>query len=476
MAFLLARVLALRDVGGFDLDFAPAYYEDTDLCLRLVSAGHRIVYDPQIVVHHLEYGSSLSATHAHTAIAKSHLTFTNKHQDILQRHYCRSAGTEVFARSIHEYKHRVLFIENQIPLRQLGSGFVRSNDIIRGLAALGCAVTVYPIETGSLGPAETYADFPETVEVMWGASLAQFPEFITRRRGYFDTVWVCRTPTLQLVKALLDENCGEAKVILDTEAIAAIREYYRIAATSSGATFDLEASIEEELSEAVSCSSLIAVSEAEAKILCGLGHRNVATLGHVRDPSITRREFAYRSGMLFVGAFHSVDSPNYESLLWFADEVLPQIESALGWETRLTVAGFTASGIDLQPLCTHPRITLLGTVADLEPLYDSHRVFVAPTRFAAGMPYKLHEAASFGIPIVTTKLIQGQIGWENGVDLLAADCFDAEDFACCCVRLYRSEELWSQLRVAALKRIISECGRSDFEAKLSEILGTAKTN
>ena len=34
--------------------------------------------------------------------------------------------------------------------------------------------------------------------------------------------------------------------------------------------------------------------------------------------------------MLFVGAIHDVDSPNYDSLCWFVDEVLPLIENSLG--------------------------------------------------------------------------------------------------------------------------------------------------
>ncbi|MBV9756312.1 MAG: glycosyltransferase, partial [Alphaproteobacteria bacterium] len=54
-AFLLAGTALVRDLGGFDEAFAPGYYEDADLCLRLWDAGHRVVYDPAVVVHHLEF-------------------------------------------------------------------------------------------------------------------------------------------------------------------------------------------------------------------------------------------------------------------------------------------------------------------------------------------------------------------------------------------------------------------------------------
>ena len=56
-------------------------------------------------------------------------------------------------------------------------------------------------------------------------------------------------------------------------------------------------------------------------------------------------------------------------------------------------------------------------VADTEPLYAAHRLFVAPARFAAGAPYKVYEAASFGLPVVATELLREQLGWEDGLEL-----------------------------------------------------------
>lgn len=44
------RTDALRDVGGWATRFYGG--EDTKLCLSLVESGHRIVYDPEVVVEH----------------------------------------------------------------------------------------------------------------------------------------------------------------------------------------------------------------------------------------------------------------------------------------------------------------------------------------------------------------------------------------------------------------------------------------
>lgn len=45
------RVQALRKIGGFDPAFAY-FLDETDVCLRLVDAGHRIVYVPDAIVFH----------------------------------------------------------------------------------------------------------------------------------------------------------------------------------------------------------------------------------------------------------------------------------------------------------------------------------------------------------------------------------------------------------------------------------------
>jgi GT2 family glycosyltransferase len=47
-----------RELGGFDLAYQPAYYEDADYCFRLRCAGRPVYYQPESVVVHLEGVSS----------------------------------------------------------------------------------------------------------------------------------------------------------------------------------------------------------------------------------------------------------------------------------------------------------------------------------------------------------------------------------------------------------------------------------
>jgi glycosyltransferase involved in cell wall biosynthesis len=146
------------------------------------------------------------------------------------------------------------------------------------------------------------------------------------------------------------------------------------------------------------------------------------------------------------------------------------VEKALGWETRLTVAGYTGVNVSLQQFKDHPRVTLRGSLVETERLYDAHRIFVAPTRFAAGTPYKVHEAASFGVPVIATELLRRQLGWENGTDLLSAEPGDPADIARHIVTLYRDAALWQRLRDNALARIRSENNRAQYEAVIRHVL------
>jgi glycosyltransferase involved in cell wall biosynthesis len=174
--------------------------------------------------------------------------------------------------------------------------------------------------------------------------------------------------------------------------------------------------------------------------------------------------------MLFLGAVHRADSPNYDSLAWFVDQVLPRVEQELGWETRLTIAGFLGEEVGLGRFGDHARITLAGPLADPGPAYDTHRVFVAPTRFAAGVPYKVHEAAAHGLPVVATALLQSQLGWTAGEDMLCAPSSDPAGFAAQIVRLHRDKALWERVRAGALARLEAENGREHYASRVRAIL------
>jgi glycosyltransferase involved in cell wall biosynthesis len=442
--FLLVRNELLRELNWSDE--AAEGSESNVVCRRIVEAGFRVVYDPVIVV--FNHGPKR-----------------------------RAGGLSLVAQQAAQVgrrrRRRVLFIDDTAPLRMTGSGFVRSHDLITVMVSLGFAVTVFPLDPPPFGPAVIAADLPDEVEVMHDRTCAGLEPFLHERASEFDAIWIARTHNLDRIQAALEAGLADHEpkplLVLDTEAIATLRLAGEAAV--HGRDFDLRSVLTAEFRNARLCQRLVAVSEAEATTLRDLGFDAVSVIGHLCEAQPTPRRFAERASMLFLGAIHEEGSPNHDGLCWFIDAVLPLIEQQLGWETRLTVAGYLAPGVNLERYREQPRVTLRGPVAETEKLYDSHRIFVAPTRYAAGLPYKVHEAASRGLPVVATKLLAGQLGWLDGDELLAVDPADVAGFAAAIVRLYRDAALWQRLRDGALARIQAEHGREQYVKAVREVLG-----
>jgi O-antigen biosynthesis protein len=82
----------------------------------------------------------------------------------------------------------------------------------------------------------------------------------------------------------------------------------------------------------------------------------------------------------------------------------------------------------------------------------------------------VYEAASFGIPVVTTELLRRQLSWRHQEELLAAEAADPRSFANCVTRLYREKELWENVRAAAGRRLSSENCPGHYLRHLGEML------
>ena len=145
-------------------------------------------------------------------------------------------------------------------------------------------------------------------------------------------------------------------------------------------------------------------------------------------------------------------------------QVWPAVQKTTG--ATFIVAGYRTDEI-LGELKS-PTVHVLGAQEDLRPLYETARVFVVPTRYAAGLPFKAYEAAAFGLPLVVSEIIAQQMKWRDGVDYLVAG--DAETFAQQCSRLYNDPALWETLRANALQRVIEELSPGAFRKSIQSVL------
>jgi glycosyltransferase involved in cell wall biosynthesis len=110
----------------------------------------------------------------------------------------------------------------------------------------------------------------------------------------------------------------------------------------------------------------------------------------------------------------------------------------------------------------------MGAVIDLTDVYSQARVFVAPTRFAAGIPLKVYDAAAHGVPTVITPILARGIGWIHERDTLVAST--PEEFATACYRLHEDRGLWERIRLSALDMVRADCNAAQFDRIVATLL------
>ncbi|NES70957.1 MAG: glycosyltransferase family 4 protein, partial [Okeania sp. SIO2D1] len=275
---------------------------------------------------------------------------------------------------------------------------------------------------------------------------------------------------------LAQENLlKSAKIIYDAEAIFSIRDYeYKRLKKIYFTEIERQQTIREEIQLAKNSNHIITVSPQEKQFFIEQGYVNVSLLGHSLSINPTPKTFAERKKLLFVGSIYEQESPNADSILWLTSEIFPLIQEQLGLTVELIIIGNNTVEEIVQKVnsLNNPSIKILGKVDDLTPFYNQARLFVAPTRYAAGIPHKVHEAAAYGLPIVTTSLIAQQLGWKHEIELLVGD--DQIDFAQQCIKLYQDSALWNKLRKNAMEQVKTECSPEFFSDTLKSILKTMK--
>ena len=458
-----------RMLDGFDRDFVPAYYEDADFCLRVWQAGFRVEYAPEILVEHLEWGSA-GNNEAQQRMRDNRLRFVAKHGDWLshQPRPGRASLDDDRWRSPADAPRlpRVLILDNEVPHMARGGGLPRARLMLQALR--DWPVTLFPLWSFDDDWAQVHASIPDTVEVMLGLGLAQLEGFLARRRGLYDVLWVSRPPNLQALaplRARRPELFAGMRLIYDSEALFALREIGELAVKGRALTpAQAQARLDKELALAQGVDQVVVVSERDAGHFRQRGHP-VAILSHAMPVRRSVPSPKRRAGLVFVGALHP-DTPNEDGLLWFVEQVAPRLRALLPEPPTLDVVGECRS--ERIAALASADIRLLGPQADLRPCYDRAKVFIAPVRFAGGVPVKVIEAAAQGIPVVASAILLRQLGWQDGLEIQGAR--DAEAFARAIARLLTDDAQWRRQQAAAWARCEADYHPDDFARQTRALL------
>lgn len=440
-ACLLVRRDAFVKVGGFDDRYAPAYYEDADLCFSLRAAGYHVTYEPRAVALHLEFGSSTPAR-AVALQLQNRMRFVAKWRRELAVRPQPAAENVMAARDLR-LGRRILVLDDRVPTPGAGSGFPRCYALLNTLADLGWVVTYLPL-TDRHPYQPTTSDLQRRgIEVLHG--MADPKAVVNVRTGIYDVVIVSRPHNAHMMAAARAAN-PVAAMIYDAEAVYALRDIAQAKALGHPLSPSAaSARLQHEASLLAGADLVVAVSEVERRAIVGLSPAApVVVWGHPSPREPGASTFAKRRDFLFVG--NLATAPNADAVEILVREVFPRIARTLA--ARLVVAG--AGRHPAEP-DSHPplaAVVFAGFVEDLRSLYDRSRVFLAPHRFAAGVPLKVIEAMANGVPCVVSPILAKQLGVRDGHEVLVGR--NGVDLSRKAARLYRDERLWMRIRQAAL--------------------------
>lgn len=467
-AFLMLPRSLWESLGGFDTAFVPAYYEDADLCFRVRRAGFRVVYDPAVTLTHIEGGSAVTAGAAAEMTRANQGRFLERHKAELESRATPAAAKPLRDRWVSAPAPRVLVLDNVVPHQAVGAGNPRARLMLQALS--GCHVTYFPLWGGEESWEEVYATLPESIEVMLNQHATTLESFLEQRQGVYDTLIVSRPPNMDLLAGIRRRRpflFEGLRVIYDAEALFALRDIGIAALRGTPLPRAVaKGLLKAELDLAAAADCVLTVSPREARLFAAGGARSVQVLSHAMPRPSAPPPFETRQGFLFIGAL-TPDSPNEDSLVWLSEAVLPRLNALLGRALPVTIVGECKSS-RIAALASE-QMRLVGRVEDLGPVYDAARVFIAPTRFGAGVPLKVIEAACAGIPVVATSLLVRQLGWKAGLELLEGK--DAQGFAAAMASLYEDAGRWQAVRNAALERAETDHAPDAFIRTLRRAVG-----
>jgi polysaccharide biosynthesis protein PslH len=144
--------------------------------------------------------------------------------------------------------------------------------------------------------------------------------------------------------------------------------------------------------------------------------------------------------ILFVGTLGY--APNEEAVTWFVSRVWPRLLRALHYKVRLLIVGQNPPAA-VRRLASQRGVKVAGAVDDIGRYYRGADLAIAPLHAGGGHPIKVIEAASYGVPVVTTSFGAKGTTFQPGADVLVAD--DEGNFLRACLSLIQNSALARRL-------------------------------
>lgn len=406
-ACLAIRHTLWMDLGGFDERFAPAYYEDADICFAARAAGYDVIYEPSSVVYHFEGVSN--GTDLASGVKQHQVTnqavFREKWQSVLESEHFPNAESVIHARDRSVSKYTVLVIDHYVPHFDKDAGGRSTFQYIELLVEMGCRVQFMG---ANFFPHQPYTRRLQElgVEVLVGESVARHLDaWLVEHAPYIDEVFLHRPHVAEQFLPHLKrlETCPpisffghdlhylrmtrEAELKGDP---ALLREAERWRQRELAVCKDVDHAY---YFSQVEIDELADQVPKETLRLVPLYAMPVADVP-AYQPSEPR-------SILFVGGYNH--PPNVDAVLWLVNDILPIIETQLD-DVHIHLVGSNAPS-QITDLAAE-NVTVHGYLSDdaLAAMYRDIALAVVPLQYGAGVKGKVIEAISHGAPLLTTNV------------------------------------------------------------------------
>ncbi len=460
-AALMIPAELFRAVGCFDMRYAPAYYEDTDLAFAVRAAGRRVVVQPASTVIHCEgVTAGLDPEHGVKRYqVRNRALFAAKWAHVLDRQLAPGASEFSAIVRCQAARPRLLVIDATLPDPTRDSGSLRLIQMLRLAGRLGWQVCLLS-DDGRMDPVLVARLGSVGIEVVDSPR----PHDWLRRHGHaFGAVLLSRYPVAAIWMALARRFAPQAKLIFDTVDLHFLREQ-RAALSAGMRATAFSATRKRELDLIRKADATLLTSEVERRLVGEIVQdAKLILLSNVHDVRGRHTSFGERKDLLFIGGFDH--PPNVDAVRWFLATTWPlilernrEIQLHLVGSVDATLrAEFSVAGVQVH-----------GRVEQLEPWLDRCKVSIAPLRFGAGVKGKINSAMASGLPVVATSIAAEAMHLVDGHDVLLADTPQA--FASAVINIYDDSALWGRLSDGALVNVARHFSHDKALAALDEAL------
>ena len=439
-ASLLVRKGLFDSLGGFDRRYAPAYYEDVDLCFGIRSLGHKVIFQPLSRVTHYEGVTAGRETNANTKSYQiiNRKKFAEKWSATLNQQFENDLARLAEAAN-RKAGPQIIVFDDRVPTPDRDAGSARIVNILRSLARIGKPVFV-PMKPLRKSEQFLWREGIETAKVIDYVRLIKERDF---------RVAILSRPEVAtgLVRSIRRAD-RKIKIIFDMVDAHFVRlgREHKVTGNQKLAV-EARRSKERELALASASDQVWCASESDKQAVSpAVSEERLVVIPTIHALQNRGKLPEEREGLLFIG--HFSHRPNSDAVNYFMQEIYPLITQQLPLITFYIVGSNPSPEIEAYD---SPTVKVMGYVPDINPLLQGARVFVAPLRFGAGVNGKIGEALSYGLPVVTSAVGAEGIGLTTGKNAMIAN--DPVEFANGVVQVYQDFDLWQRLSDSGYQHI-----------------------